>query len=193
MALIEPPAIGRHLPEVLTIDEIEAMISAIDLDEPQGLRNRAIIETLYGSGLRVSELCTLERRRGVPRRGFPYRHRQGQQGANGTHERNSHRANSTLPETAGQHRRTYQAGRRRLSIPQPPRGTPHQGDDILYSKRPCREGGHTQNNLAAHPATFICHTPARGRRQPSSHTADARPRKHCHHRDLPASRQLAPT
>lgn len=70
MALIEPPAIGRHLPEVLTIDEIEAMISAIDLDEPQGLRNRAIIETLYGSGLRVSELCTLERRRVFLDEGF---------------------------------------------------------------------------------------------------------------------------
>ncbi len=70
MALIEPPAIGRHLPEVLTIDEIEAMISAIDLDEPQGIRNRAIIETLYGSGLRVSELCTLERRRVFLDEGF---------------------------------------------------------------------------------------------------------------------------
>lgn len=70
MALIETPAIGRHLPEVLTINEIEAMISAIDLDEPQGLRNRAIIETLYGSGLRVSELCTLERRRVFLDEGF---------------------------------------------------------------------------------------------------------------------------
>ena len=46
------------------------MISAIDLDEPQGLRNRAIIETLYGSGLRVSELCTLERRRVFLDEGF---------------------------------------------------------------------------------------------------------------------------
>jgi len=70
MSLIEAPAIGRHLPEVLSIDEIDAMIAAIDLDDLQGLRNRAIIEVLYGSGLRVSELCTLERRRVFLDEGF---------------------------------------------------------------------------------------------------------------------------
>lgn len=70
MSLIEAPAIGHHLPEVLTIDEIDAMVAAVDLDEPQGLRNAAIIETLYGSGLRVSELCSLERRRVFLDEGF---------------------------------------------------------------------------------------------------------------------------
>ena len=55
--------VGRHLPEVLTIDEIDAMMDAVDLAEPTGRRNRAMLELLYGSGLRVSELCTLERRR----------------------------------------------------------------------------------------------------------------------------------
>ena len=61
--LIEAPRPGRHLPEVLSVDEIDRMIDAIDLYSPTGRRNRAIIETLYGSGLRVTELCTLERRR----------------------------------------------------------------------------------------------------------------------------------
>lgn len=61
--LIEGPKLGVHLPEVLTIDEVNDMINAVDLTSPQGPRNRAIIELLYGSGLRVSELCTLERRR----------------------------------------------------------------------------------------------------------------------------------
>ncbi|MDE6527339.1 MAG: site-specific tyrosine recombinase XerD [Muribaculaceae bacterium] len=60
---IETPKIGRHLPEVLTIDEINRMFEAIDLRDPLGRRNRAMLEVLYGSGLRVSELCTLERRR----------------------------------------------------------------------------------------------------------------------------------
>ena len=60
MALIEAPSIGRHLPEVLTVEEIDAMVEAIDLLEPLGRRNRAIIETLYGCGLRVSELINLE-------------------------------------------------------------------------------------------------------------------------------------
>ena len=70
VSLIEAPAIGRHLPEVLSIDEIDAMIAAIDDSDSLGLRNRAIIEVLYGSGLRVSELCTLERRRVFLDEGF---------------------------------------------------------------------------------------------------------------------------
>ena len=49
----------RHLPDVLSIDEIDAMIAAIPQDKEESLRNEAIIETLYGSGLRVSELVDL--------------------------------------------------------------------------------------------------------------------------------------
>lgn len=58
--LLESPHPGRKLPEVLRLDEIDAMIAAIDLSKPEGQRNRAIIETLYGCGLRVSELVNLE-------------------------------------------------------------------------------------------------------------------------------------
>lgn len=58
--LLESPHLGQHLPEVLTVEEIDSMIDAIDLSTPTGRRNRAIIETLYGCGLRVSELCNLE-------------------------------------------------------------------------------------------------------------------------------------
>lgn len=61
--LLESPVIGRHLPEVLSVEEVEAMLEAVDLTEPTGRRNRAMLEMLYGSGLRVSELCNLERRR----------------------------------------------------------------------------------------------------------------------------------
>ena len=57
--LLLTPRIGRHLPEVLTIGEIDAMIAAIDMSKPEGQRNRAIVETLYSCGLRVSELTTL--------------------------------------------------------------------------------------------------------------------------------------
>ena len=53
--LIESPRLGRKLPAVLTVEEIDQMIAAIDLNAPEGQRNRAIIETLYGCGLRVSE------------------------------------------------------------------------------------------------------------------------------------------
>ncbi|MGN0213683.1 MAG: site-specific tyrosine recombinase XerD [Muribaculaceae bacterium] len=57
--LLPMPRLGRHLPDVLTVDEIDSMISMIDLSTPEGIRNRAIIETLYGCGLRVSELIGL--------------------------------------------------------------------------------------------------------------------------------------
>ena len=58
--LLEMPRVEKHLPEVLSIEEIDAMIAQIDMSKPEGHRNRAIIEMLYGSGLRVSELTELK-------------------------------------------------------------------------------------------------------------------------------------
>jgi integrase/recombinase XerD len=60
MELIESPKLSRKLPDVLTTEEIDQLIAAIDLSKPEGERNRAIIETLYGCGLRVSELINLK-------------------------------------------------------------------------------------------------------------------------------------
>ncbi|MEY3426582.1 MAG: hypothetical protein RL265_1061 [Bacteroidota bacterium] len=57
--LLEMPKIGRKLPEILTIEEIDQLIGAIDLGKLEGYRNRAMIETLYSCGLRVSELVNL--------------------------------------------------------------------------------------------------------------------------------------
>lgn len=58
--LLEGPKIGLKLPEVLTVEEIDAIISAVDLSKNEGQRNRAILETLYSCGLRVSELVNLK-------------------------------------------------------------------------------------------------------------------------------------
>lgn len=58
--LLETPFLGYHLPEVLTLDEINGMVAAINPDKAEAQRDRAIIETLYGCGLRVSELVDLE-------------------------------------------------------------------------------------------------------------------------------------
>ncbi|MCU0460612.1 MAG: site-specific tyrosine recombinase XerD [Bacteroidales bacterium] len=58
-SLIESPKTGLKLPEVLSVSEIDSMITQIDLSKPEGHRNKAIIETLYGCGLRVSELVNL--------------------------------------------------------------------------------------------------------------------------------------
>ena len=60
MDLIEPPKVGRKLPDTLSVDEVDAIIGAIDLSKPQGERNRAMLETLYACGLRVSELISLK-------------------------------------------------------------------------------------------------------------------------------------
>ena len=58
--LLEGPKIGSKIPEVLTVEEIDRIISAVDMDKKEGQRNRAILETLYSCGLRVSELCNLK-------------------------------------------------------------------------------------------------------------------------------------
>jgi len=58
--LLETPKIGRKLPDTLSNDEVVSMIETIDLSKSEGERNRAILETLYGSGLRVSELVNLK-------------------------------------------------------------------------------------------------------------------------------------
>jgi integrase/recombinase XerD len=57
--LLESPKIGRKLPDVLTAEEINKLIDSVDLAKPEGLRNKAILETLYSCGLRVSELVNL--------------------------------------------------------------------------------------------------------------------------------------
>ena len=59
-ALIEGPKLGRKLPDTLSYHEIEKLLLAIDLSTPEGARNRAILEVLYSSGLRVSELVDLQ-------------------------------------------------------------------------------------------------------------------------------------
>lgn len=57
---IESPRIGRKLPDTLSIEDIDRLIAAIDLSKPEGERNKAILETLYSCGLRVSELTNLK-------------------------------------------------------------------------------------------------------------------------------------
>jgi len=58
-ALIEAPRLGRKLPDTLSVEEIDLILNAIDMSTPEGSRNRAMLETLYSSGLRVSELIQL--------------------------------------------------------------------------------------------------------------------------------------
>lgn len=59
-ALLESPKIGRKLPDILSMEEIDSLIEAIDLNKAEGQRNKAMLETLYSCGLRVSELVNLK-------------------------------------------------------------------------------------------------------------------------------------
>ncbi len=59
-ALLESPKIGRKLPDILTMEEIDKLIDAVDLEKAEGQRNKAMLETLYSCGLRVSELVNLK-------------------------------------------------------------------------------------------------------------------------------------
>lgn len=68
--LLESPKLGLHLPEVLTVAEIDAMIAAIDPTKDEAQRDRAMMETLYGCGLRVSELVNLEMSRVYASEGY---------------------------------------------------------------------------------------------------------------------------
>lgn len=68
--LLESPRLGVHLPEVLTVEEIDSMIASIDYTKQECQRDRAMMEVLYGCGLRVSELVNLEISRLYPDEGF---------------------------------------------------------------------------------------------------------------------------
>jgi len=59
-SLLEAPKVGRKLPDILTIEEIDTLIDAVDIEKPEGQRNKAMVETLYSCGLRVSELVNLK-------------------------------------------------------------------------------------------------------------------------------------
>jgi integrase/recombinase XerD len=69
-ALLEAPKLKRALPDVLSFDEIELIIAQVDLSTPEGTRNKAIVETLYSCGLRVSELVELKLSQLYPEIGF---------------------------------------------------------------------------------------------------------------------------
>ncbi len=89
-ALLDAPKLNRTLPDVLSFAEIETMLHAIDQSKPEGGRNKAILETMYSCGLRVSEVVNLQISCSVPGCWFYSRNRQRQQRKTSTHR---HRSN----------------------------------------------------------------------------------------------------
>ncbi len=77
---LSSPSVWLSLPKFLTVKEVESLLAAPDVKEPRGVRDRAMLEVLYGSGLRVSELVGLKPGDDQPRRGFSHLPGQGRQG-----------------------------------------------------------------------------------------------------------------
>ena len=70
LANVESPKLGKHLPEVLTLEEIDLITDSFDLSQPEGHRNKTIVEVMYGCGLRVSELVNLKISNIYPEEGY---------------------------------------------------------------------------------------------------------------------------
>ena len=94
--LLEAPKLGRKLPDTLSFPEIEDMLAAIDLSTPGGTRDRAMLEVLYSSGLRVSELLNLRLTNCYFQRGIYPGTGQGRQGSAGAHWRRRHALHPNL-------------------------------------------------------------------------------------------------
>lgn len=186
MELIEGPKLGRKLPEVLTVEEIDLLIDSFDMSLPESQRNRAIIETMYDCGLRVSELVGLR----ISQIYFKdeYIIVEGK----GSKQRLIPISQSALHEIE-----LYQKDRCHI--------TPKKGDedilflnrrggrlspghDILYHQKTMRSLRHTKKHQPPHPTPQLRYPPARRRSQPASHTTNAGTRKHHHHRDICTSR-----
>ena len=154
--LLEGPKIGFKLPEVLTVEEIDRIISAIDLGTNEGQRNRAILETLYSCGLRVSELCNLKISDLYFDEGFI------KVEGKGSKQRLVPISSSAIKELVRgpQWRLENQEGLRGLCIP----GTlgqkylAHHG--IPSHQGTGEEGRHHQKHQSAHLPPFLCHPPA---------------------------------
>ena len=94
---LRPPRAWRDLPRYLSLEEVDALLGAPDLSTPRGLRDRALLDVLYATGLRVSELVSLAPIRPEPRRRFPDLHRQGRQAAHRAGGGRRHRVAADLP------------------------------------------------------------------------------------------------
>ena len=178
--LLETPVTGLHLPEVLTVDEIDRMIDTIDLSTPEGVRNRAIVETLYGCGLRVSELVNMEFSQIMADEEF-LRVR-----GKGDKERMVPMSPVSLERIS-----EYVDGPRAALTP------PAADANIVFlnrrGKRLTRQMIFTiVRRLAAHPPSLLRHPSARRGSQPARHPADDGPRKHLHYRNLPQHRHIPP-
>jgi integrase/recombinase XerD len=181
--LLESPRTGRHLPVFLSVEEIDAMAAAIDLSLPLAHRDRAMLEVLYGCGLRVSELCALR----ISRLHF----QDGYLRVVGKGDKE--RLVPIGPETVA-HVERWRLGERQ-HLPVKPKA-----EDLLFLnargggisrvwvfklvKKLAPEGRHPQGDRPAHLPALLRHPPGGRRRGPACRAGNAGPRQHHHHGDL---------
>jgi hypothetical protein len=183
--LLESPRMGRHLPVFLSVQEIDAMAAAIDMSLPLAHRDRAMLEVLYGCGLRVSELCGLRISRLHFQDGYIRVVGKG----------DKERLVPIGPGTMAHVERYRQEERVHLPVSA-------KAEDVLFLnargsgisrvwvfkvvKKLALKGGHRQGDRPAHLPPFLRYAPGGRRRGLACGTGNAGPRQHHHHGDLHA-------
>ena len=167
--LLESPDIGEHLPEVLSTEEVDMMERAIDLSKWEGQRNKAIIETLFSCGLRVSELVTLrfsdifakERYLRIVGKG-------GKERLVPISQQALHEIELWLYD---RNLMTIKPGEEEYLFLN--RRGPHTHHDSHHDKAHGSRSRHQQDRLSAHIAPLFCHGTAQRRSRPACHPGDA--------------------
>ncbi len=153
--LLEAPSTSRHLPDTLSVvAEIDAMEASIDMSKPEGQRNRAIIETLYSCGLRVSELVDLEINRIFIPEGFLIVVGKGNKERLVPLSPLGHKRDTEVARRPRPHDR-HTPGRRRHTLSQPPRREADPRHGVLHHTPGGSQGRNTQENIAPHTAPLI--------------------------------------
>ena len=182
LLLAGTPKIPPRLPTFLTREQVEALLAAPNLHTPAGLRDRAILEVLYGAGIRVSELASL-RLASVDSENAMLRVL-----GKGRRERVALMGNAAVHAIAdlcrGWTPRPCRAGQHGLALAQPLWGTTLRPRRATVAAALCRPGGVGPRRAPAFVATFICHPYARRRCGCACGTRVAGPCQRCHHADL---------
>ena len=172
-AQIAMPKIGRSLPKSLTEEEVESLLDAPAIADPLGHRDRTMLEVLYATGLRVSELVNLKynqinMNQGVIRiMGKGNRERLIPLGEEAVRWLTDFVARAAQRDPARPHHR--------LPVPDAPRRS-HDAPGLLAHHQALRpQGRHRQGTVAAHAASCLCHAPAQSWRRPARGADAARP------------------
>ena len=170
--LLEGPKIGSKIPEVLTVEEIDRIISAVDMDKKEGQRNRAILETLYSCGLRVSELCNLKLSDLYFEEGFIKVEGKGSKQRLVPISPRANQGNKILAHRP-------QPGKKSKKVMKTTYFW-HDGETTISRimvfhmiKELAEKNRYHQKHQPAHVPPLLCHPPAGRRRQPTSHSMHA--------------------